>query len=339
MITTMRLKDFQYTLPEERIAQFPLKKRDAARMMVIDRAAGTITHSVFKDIGKWAAPKSVFVLNNSKVVPARLFGRKESGQATIEVFLLKKMKAPNVYQALINPLRRLKENDRIIFDGTKLIAQLIDREGMIVRFNTDVEPYLKKIGHMPLPPYIRRADNVSDKRVYQTVYAKHDGSVAAPTAGLHFTKPLMEKLKSQAHDFLFVTLHVNYGTFKPVEEDDITRHPIHKENFMLTTDTADRLNRARSGKRKIVAVGTTSARVLETITRQKELEGETGIFIYPGYKFSGVDCLLTNFHLPESTLLMLVYAFGGTALMKKAYQEAIKEKYRFYSYGDCMLIL
>lgn len=336
----MHLSDFQYSLPEELIAQVPLKKREKAKMMVIDRRSQTITHSVFEKISDYLPAESVIILNDSKVIPARLFGRKHSGQAVIEIFVLKKLATPQTYQTLMRPLKRLKEKDRIVFDGTKLEAQLIDREQMIVRFNTDnLEKYMKKLGHIPLPPYIRRDDNYSDKRFYQTVYAKHPGSVASPTAGLHFTKPLMQKLKKKRHEFVSVTLHVNYGTFKPVEEPDITRHKIHKEDYSVTDEACATIQQARQAGKKIVAIGTTSTRVLETLAEKKALQGETGLFVYPGYQFLSTDCLLTNFHLPASTLLMLVYAFGGMDLMKRAYAEAIENKYRFYSYGDCMLIL
>jgi len=280
------------------------------------------------------------VLNNSKVVPARLLGKKESTGANVEIFLLKKISDEPSYEALLRPQKRLKEGERVIFEGSKIYAEVIDQKKRIVRFNAkDVESHLERIGHVPLPPYIKRPDESADREFYQTVYARHYGSVAAPTAGLHFTDALMNDLKGCGHGFCEVTLHINYATFKPVEEEDITRHQMHIEHYSMSAPVLQDILKTKESGQKIVAVGTTSCRVLESYAKTGRLEGETNLFIYPGYDFRLVDVLLTNFHLPQSTLLMLVSAFGGLDLIQQAYREAVKEKYRFFSYGDAMLIL
>jgi len=333
----MELSNFAYTLPEELIAQYPLTRRDQARLMVVDRSTQTIRQDVFVNLDQYLPEKSHIVLNDSKVIPARLLGRRATG-GRVEIFLLKEMEE-GVYETLLRPLKKLKEGEKVKIDGGILVAEIIDRERRIVRFNRkNVLSYLEKVGHIPLPPYITRNDKAVDRKYYQTVFAQKNGSVASPTAGLHFTNRLLAKLKKQ-HLIDKVTLHVNYGTFKPVEEKDITQHQMHFEDYSVTKAALTRVQKSKYQERKIVAVGTTSCRVLETIAHNNVLSGSTNIFMYPGYQFKMIDCLITNFHLPYSTLLMLVYAFGGVELMKKAYKEAIKEKYRFYSYGDGMIIL
>ncbi|MDD3375511.1 MAG: tRNA preQ1(34) S-adenosylmethionine ribosyltransferase-isomerase QueA [Candidatus Omnitrophica bacterium] len=336
----MRLSDFDYDLSEKLIAQYPLKKRDEAKLMIVNRATSKITHDHFFNLNCYLPKKSMLVLNDSKVVPARLFGRKEFGGREVEVFLLKKLSDGYCYETLMRPLRKIKDNEKILFDGTTLWAKLVDREKMIVRFNRkEVMPYLKKIGHIPLPPYIKRSDEKSDQINYQTVYAKRQGSVAAPTAGLHFTDRLLNGLKESGHSIKRVTLHVNYGTFRPIEEDDVVSHKMHKEDFLVSKGTWDSILRSKKHNKKVVAVGTTSCRVLETVAKKGKFKGASDLFIYPGFQFRVVDALLTNFHLPKSTLLMLVCGFATRDLIMHAYHEAIKEKYRFYSYGDCMLIV
>jgi S-adenosylmethionine:tRNA ribosyltransferase-isomerase len=338
----MDLTDFGYPVPEELIAQHPLKNRAKARLMVVNRQTKTITHDIFENVGHYLPPKSLLVLNQSKVIPARLLGIKESTGAQIEVFLLKPLNEAGTFETLLRPLKRLKNGDRILFstgNSRSIFAEVIDRNNRTVRFNSkNIYRHLKTIGHMPLPPYIHRPDNALDKRLYQTVYAKNAGSVAAPTAGLHFSKALLNNLEKAGHKLERVTLHVNYATFKPVEEKDITLHKMHVEDYSVDQNTIQSIQIAKNQKRPVIAVGTTSCRVLETVAKSGKLNGSTDLFIYPGYSFQWVDGLITNFHLPFSTLLMLVYALGTKELMSKAYQEAVKQKYRFYSYGDGMLI-
>lgn len=335
----MHLQEFSYDLPEELIAQHPLKERDQARLMVVDRRKESITHDVFANAGKYLPSGSLIVFNNSKVIPARLLGKREKTEGRVEIFLLKRLTDGYSYEALIRPLRRLKLEEKIIFNGGKIFARLKDAENKIVRFNRkDIPRYLNQIGHVPLPPYIKRPDEPQDKEYYQTVYARRPGSVASPTAGLHFTRDLIRRLKSEGHRLTQVTLHINYATFSPVKEADITKHKMHEEEYRVTKHAWKEVFKAKENGRKITAVGTTSCRVLETAAAGK-LAGTTNIFIYPGYSFQMTDILLTNFHLPLSTLLMLVYAFGGKELMRRAYKEAIARKYRFYSYGDAMLIV
>lgn len=335
----MRLQDFDYVAPETLIAQHPLKRRDQARLMVIDRKDGRIRHDVFANLGKYLPAKSLLVLNDTKVVPARLLGRRLSG-GEVEIFLLKRLSDGYSYETLMRPLRRLKVGERIAFNGGSVVAEIRDKESRVVRFNKkDLSADLEKFGHIPLPPYIKRADAAADRRNYQTVYARHRGSVAAPTAGLHFTKAQLAGLKKQGHGVAHVTLHVNYGTFKPVEEEDITRHKMHTEDYSITAATQRVLEKAKAAGRKIVAVGTTSCRVLETLARTGKSAGTTDLFLYPGCDFQMTESLVTNFHQPRTTLFMLVCAFAGTALMKRAYKEAIEQKYRLYSYGDGMVIL
>lgn len=335
----MKLSDFDYTLPPELIAQTPLLQRDQARLMVIDRASRTIQHDIFANITAHLPCKSLLVINNSKVIPARLLGKKKRSGGNVEIFLLEKLAGGLSYRVMMRPCRKIKDGDEIIFDGSDVTAVIVSKTRRIVRFNKPhVTQYLKEIGHIPLPPYIRRDDTALDHEYYQTVYARHAGSVASPTAGLHFTKALMDTVKKSGHAFEQVMLHVNYATFKPVEEENIIDHQMHWEEYSISKRVWDSIRRARTAGKTIVAVGTTSCRTLESAARDERLRGKTDLFLYPGSDFKMTDALVTNFHLPRSSLLMLVYAFGGTALMKKAYQEAIRKKYRFYSYGDGMLI-
>jgi len=336
----MRLSDFDYPLPPEMIAQYPLPKRDQARLLVVNRRTRTIRDDVFKNLAQSLPRRSVLVLNNSKVIPARLFGRKQKTGARIEVFVLKKSAVDATYQVLLRPLKRLKTGDRIQFDHQGLEAEVVDTDQRLIRFNRhDLGDILQRIGHVPLPPYIRRTDEPGDRQAYQTVYARYPGSVAAPTAGLHFTRALLRHLKQAGQQIETVTLHVNYGTFRPVEREDIREHSIQKEKYSISPATIQRLQNARQQNRKIIAVGTTACRVLETWAIHGQAKGMTDLFIYPGYRFRIVDGLITNFHLPRSTLLMLVYAFGSSDLIKGAYWYAIKNGYRFYSYGDAMFII
>ena len=336
----MKLKNFDYSLPQSYIAQYPLKKRDKARLMVLDRRSKRITHDVFSNIADYLPDKSTLVVNDSKVIPARLLGKKERTSGKVELFLLKKLSDGYSYEALLRPLRKIKIDEKIIFNGSSVYAQLKDKNNRIVRFNRkDLSKYLDSIGHIPLPPYIKRQDNAVDRAQYQTVYARNSGSVASPTAGLHFTNSLLRALKQQGHKTAKVTLHINYATFKPVEEDDIRSHKMHAESYNVNQKALNTIESTKIRNGKIVAVGTTSCRVLETIGSNREFSGATNLFIYPGYKFRMVDALITNFHLPRSTLLMLVCAFGSHEFVMKAYREAINKKYRFYSYGDCMLII
>lgn len=333
------LEQYGYDLPEQLIAQEPLKKRDEARLMVVDRGTSSIRHDVFRNIAGHVPPRSCWVVNNSKVRPARLLGQKESTGGSVEVFVLKQ-REDGVCEALLRPLKRLKNQDKIIFPPGRLRAEIIDRDKRLIRFNqNNLDAALRKWGRVPLPPYIKRPDQKQDRADYQTVYARRAGSVAAPTAGLHFTRPLLRRLEEQGHSFSSVTLHINYGTFKPVETSDIRRHPMHTESYSVSLSARKHLASGRKAGRAVIAVGTTSCRVLESVAVSGRLAGETSLFIYPGYRFEAVDILLTNFHLPRSTLLMLVCAFGGYELIQRAYREAVKHKYRFYSYGDAMLVV
>ena len=336
----MKLSDFTYPVPQELIAQYPLIKRDRSRLMVVNRARQSIQHAHFSDLNQFLPPRSHLVLNNSKVLPVRLLGKREKGTAEVEIFLLRKLSGNNQYEALLRPLKRLKEGEKIFFPAADLVATVIDKEKRIVSFNKkNLKSVLERIGHMPLPPYIARSDEKKDRISYQTVFAKHPGSVAAPTAGLHFTKSLLQSLNRAGHKIDFVTLHVGYGTFQPVECEDITEHEMHTESYSVTQRAYHQIQESKKKGTPLVAVGTTACRTLETLALTQKQEGETNLFIYPGFSFRMVDHLLTNFHLPKSTLLMLVCAFGGMDLIKKAYKEAIDKKYRFYSYGDAMLIL
>lgn len=332
----MKLSEFDYILPKELIAQYPLKDRDKCRLMVLDRSAKRIEHKIFSDVVQYFKKNDLLILNNTKVIPARLFGKRKTG-GKVEIFLLEK-KNP-ICEALVRPAARLKDGEKIILESGDEVAVLGRGEiGRMVKFDRLLEDILKESGHIPLPPYIDRADETTDKCDYQTVYGVKEGATASPTAGLHFTEGLLEKVKNQGANVGFVTLHTNYGTFAPIKEDDIEKHKMHKEYFELPEETVDAIRRAKDAGGKIFAVGTTATRVLE-YCNGKSGKGYTDLFIYPGYKFKVVDHLITNFHLPKSTLMLLVSAFAGKDFIFEAYRRAIEEKYRFFSYGDAMLIL
>jgi len=346
--TSHTLRDFDYHLPDALIAQEPASERDRSRLLVVERITARIIHSSFAALADYFRPGDCLVLNNTKVMPARLIGRKRTG-AVIEMLLLKQAGECR-WEALIRPAKRVSSETDIIFWDGKLTARVIGvhEDGKrLVEFNRDVIPVLDEIGVMPLPPYIKRirgdAPSRNDRERYQTVYASRPGAAAAPTAGLHFTVPLLKKIEAKGVKIAQVTLHVGYGTFKPVEKEDIASHRLHAEEFEISEECARRINAAKSSGCRIFAVGTTTARSLESAAGPHGIvqpgKGETDIFIYPPYRFKTVDRLITNFHLPKSTLLMMVSAFAGRELVMSAYQEAIRERYRFYSYGDAMLIL
>jgi len=329
----LRLSDFDYKLPKELIAQYPLKERDAARLLVLNRTKGAIEHRVFKDIIDYLNKDDLVVLNDTKVLPARLKGsRLTSGK--VEVLLLNR-KNGLTFNALIKP-SRIKIGEKLIFNGDK-ITGLITHKNEIT-FNAKDIDAVYNLGLMPLPPYIKREPQDLDNVYYQTVYADVEGAVASPTAGLHFTEGLIKNIQSLGINIAYITLHVGLATFRPVRVDDITEHKMEPEYFKISKGAISLIEKVRIDKTRIFAVGTTSLRALETYAAGSE-EGYTDLFIYPGYKFKVADCLLTNFHLPATTLFMLVCAFAGEKLIKKAYQEAIDKKYRFYSYGDAMLIV
>ncbi len=342
----MKLTDYDYDLPEALIAQQPRPQRDASRLMVLDRGTRTIHHTQFSQIGEFLPTRSLLVINNTKVIPARLIGRKLPTGGKIEL-LLTRQKGVNTWEALVKPGRRVTHGTRIGFDDGVLTAKILAKSSLglyTVRFKYkgDFEEILAQVGKVPLPPYIKREPNRTDKEEYQCVYAKEAGAIAAPTAGLHFTLDLMDILKRRGIHQVPLTLHVGLGTFQPVKTENIEMHKMHSEYFELSQISANRINVAKEEGRQIVAVGTTSVRALETVAsgcNVSPYQGYTDIFIYPGYQFKVVDALVTNFHLPKSTLLMLVSAFAGHEFILEAYQEAIAHKYRFYSYGDAMLIL
>lgn len=340
----MKTDDFDYFLPENLIAQTPLDKRDESRLMVLDRKTGKITHDRFYNIISYLEKDDVLVLNDTKVMPARIIGEKEDTQAVIELLLLKNIEN-NDWECLVKPAKRVKVGSIITFGNGKLKAQCLEvgEEGIrIFRFIYDgiFFEILDELGTMPLPPYIK--EKLDDQDRYQTVYAKNIGSAAAPTAGLHFTKDLLAKISEKGIKICYITLHVGLGTFRPVNVEDVTKHQMHSEFYQMTKEVADILNEAKAKGNRIIAVGTTSTRTLETIATKYgkfiEISGWTDIFIYPGYKFKAIDSQITNFHLPKSTLIMLVSAFASKELIMKAYQEAVKEQYRFFSFGDSMLI-
>jgi len=341
----MKLSNFDYSLPKELIAQFPEKKRDTCKLLVIDRKSKKIIHTHFRDIVNFLNPSDCMVLNNTKVIPARLLGRRLTG-GKVEVFLLKRLSDGYSYKTLIKPLRRLKLDEKILFDHGKIFAQLKDAKEKVVRFNIKNSSKLLGLGQVPLPPYIKRSPNLMDKTHYQTVYAKHNGSVASPTAGLHFTKSLISEIENKGVDVAHVTLHVNYSTFNTLKEEEISKHKMHSEEFIVSKKAIKHIKSNKDSGNKIVAVGTTSCRVLETVAdkimknkNSVEIKSETDLFIYPGFNFKMVDKLITNFHLPRTSLFMLVCAFAGRNLIMKAYKEAVRKEYRFYSYGDAMMIL
>ena len=340
----MKTDDFDFYLPEKLIAQTPLEKRDASRLLVLDKKTGDVSHRHFTDVIDYIEKGDTLVLNDTKVMPARLYGIKEETGAVIEVLLLKD-EGNNIWECLTRPAKRIKEGTIVSFGDGKLKAVCTEvLDGGIRKFRLEYKGILYEIldelGEMPLPPYIH--EKLKDKDRYQTVYAKNVGSAAAPTAGLHFTKELLEKIKTKGVNIAYITLHVGLGTFRPVNVEDVTKHKMHSEYYVMSKEVANLLNETRKSGHKIIAVGTTSTRTLETIAslygKFRECSGWTDIFIYPGYEFKGIDYLITNFHLPKSTLVMLVSALAGKDNIMKAYAEAVKEKYRFFSFGDSMLI-
>lgn len=339
----MKVKDFDYYLPEELIAQTPIEKRDKSRLMVLDKKAKTIEHRHFKNILEYLEPGDVLVRNNTKVIPARLYGQKETG-AKVEFLLLNNIEK-DIWECIVRPGNKLHIGTKVIFGNGLLVAEILDTMPggtRKVEFHYDgiFNEILDKIGLMPLPPYIH--ESLKEKERYQTVYAKYEGSAAAPTAGLHFTPELLEEIQKKGVEIANVTLHVGIGTFRPVKEETVEEHEMHSEHFYIKQEDAEKINKAKKEGHRVIAVGTTSCRVLESIADEngyvEETEGDTQIFIYPGYKFKCLDALITNFHLPQSTLLMLVSALAGKDYIMESYNEAVKEKYRFFSFGDAMFI-
>ena len=340
----MKTSDFYYDLPEELIAQHPIKNREESRLLILDKDTGQVEHRKFKNIIDYLYEGDCLVLNDTRVIPARLFGNREGKDEKIEFLLLKNIEG-NRWETLVKPGKKVKPGGRIIFGDGLLIADVlsIEEDGTrIVEFRYDgiFEEVLDRLGEMPLPPYIK--EKLEDKERYQTVYARHDGSAAAPTAGLHFTKELLRRIEDKGVSIAYLTLHVGLGTFRPVKVDNIEEHHMHSEYYELGEEAAFKINSTREKGGRIVAVGTTSVRTLETVAtlegRIVPKKGWTDIFIYPGYEFKAVDCLITNFHLPESTLLMLVSALAGKDKILNAYRIAIENKYRFFSFGDAMFI-
>ncbi len=352
MITNERIKtdlkknDFFYDLPEELIAQTPAEKRDCSRLMVINRESGEIEHKHFYDIIDYLNPNDVLVVNNSKVIPARIFGTDSEKDDRVVEFLLLRRHGDRVWETLVRPGKKAKIGKKFVFGDGILsgeITDIVEEGNRLITFSmggAEIYGALEKIGNMPLPPYI--TTKLEDKSRYQTVYAKTEGSAAAPTAGLHFTEELLEKIRAKGIAVVPVMLHVGLGTFRPVKEDDVKDHVMHSEYFSISKESADEINRRRANGGRVICVGTTSCRVLESVAKDDgtltEMADDTAIFIYPGYKFKAVDALITNFHLPESTLLMLVSALYNREKMLEAYNTAVSEKYRFFSFGDAMFI-
>ena len=340
----MKVTEFDYELPEELIAQTPIEKRDESRLMVLNRKEHTIEHKTFRDIIDYLEPGDCLVRNNTKVIPARIYGKKETG-ANIEFLLLNNIEG-DIWETIVRPGNKLHIGTKVIFGDGLLKAEILDTmpggtRKVLFTYEGIFNEILDKIGLMPLPPYIH--EELKEKDRYQTVYAKYEGSAAAPTAGLHFTKELLEKIEQKGIEIANVTLHVGIGTFRPVKEDTVEAHEMHSEHFYIKQEDCDKINKAKKNGKRVIAVGTTSCRVLETIANPengtvKPIESDTQIFIYPGYKFKCIDGLITNFHLPQSTLLMLVSALAGKDYIMKAYKEAVKEKYKFFSFGDAMFI-
>lgn len=340
----MKVTDFNYNLPEELIAQVPIEKRDESRLMVLDREKKTIEHKVFKDILDYLKPGDCLVRNNTKVIPARLYGVKEETGANVEFLLLHRVEG-DIWEVMVRPGKKLMPGAKVSFGDGILKAEILEKmddgnRKVKFEYNGIFNEILDKIGLMPLPPYIK--ERLKEKDRYQTVYAKYEGSAAAPTAGLHFTDELLEKIKEKGVEIANVTLHVGIGTFRPVKVENIEEHDMHSEHYYIKKEDAEKINNARKNGGRIIAVGTTSCRVLESVADEngmvKEVEGDTSIFIYPGYKFKCIDSLITNFHLPESTLVMLVSALAGREYILDAYKEAVNQKYRFFSFGDAMYI-
>jgi len=346
--TNLETSDFYYDLPEELIAQTPSAERDKCRLMVLDRATGRIEHKIFSDIIDYLNPEDMLVVNSSRVIPARLLGVTEKTGSDMELLLLRMLDSGE-WETLVRPGKRAKVGASFIFSDIlrATVTDIVEGGNRTVKFEYDTEKYkniyevLDEVGNMPLPPYI--TERLKNKDDYQTVYAKKEGSAAAPTAGLHFTRELIDKIRAKGVGYGEVTLHVGLGTFRPVKVDRIEEHLMHGEYFYMPDEVADEINRRRERGGRIIAVGTTSCRVLESVSdadgRVNAIKGETGIFIYPGYKFKATDALITNFHLPESTLIMLVSALAGKDFVMSAYSEAVRERYRFFSFGDAMLIV
>ena len=341
----MKTSDFNFDLPQELIAQDPLEDRSSSRLMVLNKESGEIAHRIFHDITEYLHPGDCLVINDTKVIPARLIGTKEDTGAHIEILLLKR-KENDVWETLVKPGKKCRPGARVVFGNGELKAEIVDvlEDGnRLVHFEYEgiFEEVLDRLGQMPLPPYITH--KLKDKNRYQTVYAKNDGSAAAPTAGLHFTKELLEQVKAKGVKIAHVTLHVGLGTFRPVKVDDVEQHHMHSEFYMVEEDQAKLINDTKKAGGRVISVGTTSCRTLESATGEDGIllagSGWTEIFIYPGYRFKMIDGLITNFHLPESTLMMLVSALAGKENIMAAYEEAVRQKYRFFSFGDAMLIL
>ena len=341
----MQLKDFYYDLPQELIAQDPLLDRSSSRLMHVDRNTGEVSHGIFKDIREFLKPGDCLVINDTKVLPARLYGSREETNAKIEVLLLKRHEE-NLWETLVKPGKKCKIGTKIVFgEGilTGTVEGIVEEGNRLIRFEYDGiwEEILDQLGEMPLPPYITH--QLKDKNRYQTVYAKNEGSAAAPTAGLHFTTDLLKEIEDMGVKIAYVTLHVGLGTFRPVKVDNILEHHMHSEFYMIDEENANKINNTKSQGGRVISVGTTSCRTLESATDENGViaasSGWTDIFIYPGYKFKMIDGLVTNFHLPESTLLMLVSAFAGKDNIMAAYEEAVREKYRFFSFGDAMILV
>ena len=337
--------DYFFDLPKELIAQDPMEKRDECRLLYMDKETGKVEHHVFNEVINYLEPGDCLVLNNTKVIPARLLGVKEETGAAVEILLLKRKEA-DVWETLVKPGKKLRPGARVSFGDGILKAEIldiVDEGNRLVKFYYDGiwEEVLDKLGEMPLPPYITH--KLEDKNMYQTVYAKFEGSAAAPTAGLHFTDELLEKIREKGVDMAFVTLHVGLGTFRPVKVTNVKEHHMHTEWYQVTQEAADKINKAKESGHRVICVGTTSCRTIESAASEEgkiaACSGDTSIFIYPGYKFKLMDGLITNFHLPESTLVMLVSAFAGREHVLDAYKEAIKERYRFFSFGDACLFI
>ena len=340
----MKRQDFYYDLPEELIAQDPLKDRSSSRLLVLDKESGAVSHHVFREIGDYLEKGDCLVINDTKVIPARLIGSKIGTNAKIEILLLKR-KENNIWETLVKPGKKAKVGAKISFGDGLLVGEVIDvvEEGnRLVQFSFEgiFEEILDQLGQMPLPPYITH--QLEDKDRYNTVYAEHSGSAAAPTAGLHFTPELLEEIQKKGVDIARVTLHVGLGTFRPVKADEITDHHMHSEFYQIDEEATEKINQAKANGHRVICVGTTSCRTIESAADEnghlKAQSGWTDIFIYPGYRFKILDCLITNFHLPESTLIMLVSALAGREHVLAAYEEAVKERYRFFSFGDAMFI-
>lgn len=341
----MKRQDFYYELPEELIAQDPLEDRQSSRLLVLDKESGAISHRIFREVADYLKEGDCLVINDTKVIPARLIGSREGTNAKIEILLLKR-KENNVWETLVKPGKKAKVGTRIIFGEGLLtgeVTDIVEEGNRLIRFTYEgiFEEILDQLGQMPLPPYITH--QLEDKNRYQTVYAANTGSAAAPTAGLHFTPELLKKIEEKGVAIARVTLHVGLGTFRPVKVDEITDHHMHSEFFRIDGEAAEKINHAKETGNRVICVGTTSCRTIESAAdekgRLKECSGWTEIFIYPGYRFKVLDCLITNFHLPESTLIMLVSALAGRENVLRAYEEAVEERYRFFSFGDAMLVV